>query len=629
VALGLSGLTVLLTWPMARGLGRLAANLGDPLLTTWTLAWDLHALATAPLRLFDANMFHPHRWTLAYTEHLLGLVPLAWPAHLLGASPLLAHNLVWLGTFPLVGLAMFWLVRELAGHGGAAAVAAVLYAFSHFRFGQLGHVQILSHAWLPIALLGLHRGLTRGARWRDAWLTAGAAGLQALSSGYHAFLVAVAMAVFAFWAAAPAARPPLGRLTARGVLAGATVLLLLLPTALPYAFVREDVGLVRDLAEVSRYAARPESYLAAPAGNRWLGELTAGFRRPEGILFPGVVTLALAVPAAVLAGRRRPNPPARGRWPRALDLALVAFGGLTTANWLLLGGFVLRVGPVRLSQRHFAVPFAVLALTLAARRLVHGRAQPLYGLGWLRRLGWPNAAGYYVVLTVVAAIASLGPSLPLGEGRVAEPLYRRLYDLVPGFDALRVPGRFGVLVTTGLVVLAGLGAAALARRIAGARSRAAVLAGLAALGALEAWAVPLRLVEVPAASPADQWLAAQPGRDAVAVLPMYGASGAHFESLRLVAATVHWRPLVNGYAGVFPSEYPDTVTVLNTFPAPAAVARLRAMHVRYVVVHLAPRPGAAEARLAALMADLPPGVTRVARFPLTAVFEVGAETPRP
>ena len=138
VVLVLAALAVALTWPAAAHLGSTVADLGDPVLTTWILAWDVHALTTAPLRLLDANMFHPHRWTLAYTEHLLGLVPLVGPARLAGAGPLLAHNLVWLATFPLTGLTMFWLVRHLTGHAGAAAVAAVLYAFSHFRFGQLG-----------------------------------------------------------------------------------------------------------------------------------------------------------------------------------------------------------------------------------------------------------------------------------------------------------------------------------------------------------------------------------------------------------------------------------------------------------------------------------------------------------
>jgi hypothetical protein len=630
VAAGLGALAVLLTWPAARRLGTAAHDLGDPLLTTWILAWDLHALATAPLRLFDANMFHPHRWTLAYTDHLLGIVPLALPAHLAGASPLLAHNIAWLLTFPLVGLTAFWLVRALTGHTGAALVAAVLYAFSHFRFGQLGHVQVLSHAGLPLLLLGLHRAATRGARWRDVWLAAGAFALQALSSGYHAVMAVLAVALYAAWLGAPASRPPLGRLVARGALAAGTVVVLLAPAFLPYQLVREEVGLEREWFEVAHYVARPASYLAAPAANRWLGALTAPFRRHEGVLFPGAVVLALAVPAAVAVWRRgRPPAVPRARWSRRLEWALAALLLLTLANWLLLGGFTLRLGPVRVSQNGFLQAWAVLAAILLIRRLVNRRAVPIPGLGWLRALGWPRVAGYYVALTLMAALASLGPRVELGHARVAHPVYQQLRAAVPGLVGLRVPARFGVLVTTGLAVLAGMGTAALARRLPPRWGPAAVL-GLGVLGTVEAWSVPLPWKTVPPRpGPAEQWLAARPGGDAVVMLPMHDPRAGQRETLRLFGSIAHWRPLVNGYGGVVPADYPETVALLNTFPTSAAVARLRAIHVGYVVVELGAYPRAVRPAVEAALGALPPGVTRVADLDETVVFEVAAAPPPP
>ena len=70
----------------------------------------------------------------------------------------------------------------------------------------------------------------------------------------------------------------------------------------------------------------------------------------------------------------------------------------------------------------------------------------------------------------------------------------------------------------------------------------------------------------------------------------------HLESLRLLGSTAHWRPLVDG-VGVLPLGYAADVAVLNTFPAPAAVARLRAIHVRYVVVYLGQYQAEPRARL--------------------------------
>jgi hypothetical protein len=633
VALLLTVLAVLLTWPAAAELSTMAVDLGDPLLTTWILAWDVHALATAPFRFFDANMFHPRRGTLAYTEHLVGLLPLVGPARLAGARPLLAHNLVWLATFPLTGLAMFWLVRHLTGNAGAAAIAAVLYAFSHFRFGQLGHVQVLSHEWLPLMFLGLHRAARHGGRWRDLWLAAFAFLLQALSSGYHAFFAAIAVAVFAAWLALPASRPPLGRLIARGAVVSAPVGLLLLPFFLAYGSVRAEIGLVRPLEEIAEYAARPVSYLAVSATNRWFGEMTAPFRSNETILFPGLVTLALALVAFVLAWRRPVTTPGSAPspghpWPAALDVLLAVFTTVTIVNWLFVGGLSLHLSPVRLSQHTFGWPFLGLAVALVIRRIVQAGPLPVRGLGWLARLGWPNAAGCYVGLTVVGGIASFGPRLRIGHLRF-RPLYAQLYERIPGFDALRVPGRFGILVTTGLAVLAGFGAAAVLWRLRRPGWRAFALSALVALAVLEAWSVPLPLMHVsPDPGPADRWLAARHGPDAVVVLPMYAPHAVHFESLRLFGSTAHWHPLVNGYGGVSPPGYVADVDMLNAFPAAAAVARLRAMYVRYVVVNLGQYDDEVRGQVAQALEALPPGVTRVATFEYTQIFEIGSEGPR-
>jgi hypothetical protein len=109
---------------------------------------------------------------------------------------------------------------------------------------------------------------------------------------------------------------------------------------------------------------------------------------------------------------------------------------------------------------------------------------------------------------------------------------------------------------------------------------------------------------------------------------MFEPRAVHLESLRLLESTAHWRPLVNGYAGVFPTEHPGDVRLLNTFPAPPAVARLRAIHVRYVVVHLGQYHPEPRARLEAALELLPPGVARVATLEHSQIFEMGAEAPR-
>ena len=623
MAVGLSALTVLLTWPLARRAGGALVG-AEAAQTAWVLAWDLHALAVAPLRLFDANMFHPHRWTLAYTEHLLGLLPLAAPAHLAGAGPVLVHNTVWLATFPLVGLALFWLVRDLTGSGAAAAVAATLYAFSHVRFGMLGDTAALAHAGLPLMLLGLDRAIRDGGRWRDVALAAAALALQTLASWAQGAYAGVAGALFLLWAALPATRPPLGRLWRRGAIAAGLLALLLLPLALPYAIVQDEIGLAADPAVVAGHAARPSSYLRLAAVTRWRRARpgTAAAGRPA--LFPGAAALGLAaigLAAALRRGRARPVAPAQpGRWPRRLDLPLSVGLVAVTVDLAVVGSGIHPARPGAAPLGPWALGAIVAALLV--RRVVNSRPVPLHGLGWLGRLAWPNRAGYYLALTAVGALATFGPALDLGGVRL-HPVYRQLTEWLPAFDALRTPARFGVLVTTGLAVLAGSGAAAVARRLPRPRWRALALAGAAAAAIAEAWPVPLPLVPAPADPGPAHWLATRPGLAAVAILPLRPPERAGGEAPRLLASTVHWRPLVNGDAPVSPPEYPETVATLNTFPAAEAVARLRATYVQFVVVELDHMDADARARLLAPPDELPPGVTRAARFGATAVFEIG------
>jgi hypothetical protein len=65
------------------------------------------------------------------------------------------------------------------------------------------------------------------------------------------------------------------------------------------------------------------------------------------------------------------------------------------------------------------------------------------------------------------------------------------------------------------------------------------------------------------------------------------------EAPRMVLSAVDWHPRVNGYSGFFPDGYGDVASQLNSLvnggPAsPDAVAVLRRLRIRYIVVRTAP-----------------------------------------
>ena len=150
-----------MTYPQVRVLDRgVSLDIGDPLLSTWRLAWIAHQLPRDPLHLFDANIFYPELRTLAYSDAMLvpslTAAPLVW----LGVPPLLACNLLLLSGFALSGAAMFLLVWSLTRHMPAALLAGFVFAFLPYRFMHYAHLELQMAQWMPLCLWALHRTIS-------------------------------------------------------------------------------------------------------------------------------------------------------------------------------------------------------------------------------------------------------------------------------------------------------------------------------------------------------------------------------------------------------------------------------------------------------------------------------------
>ena len=123
-ALGAFGaLAVAWTWPLTTHLsGRVPHDLGDPLLNTWILWWNAHAVPFTA-RWWSPPILIPVRGALALSEHLAGLGLFSTPVQLLGGSPLLAYNVCLLLSCALSGWFAYLLVMRLTDSTPAAIVA--------------------------------------------------------------------------------------------------------------------------------------------------------------------------------------------------------------------------------------------------------------------------------------------------------------------------------------------------------------------------------------------------------------------------------------------------------------------------------------------------------------------------
>jgi len=582
-------LSLALTWPLAPRMTRdIAADLGDPVLNAWILAWDATHLWRG---VWNANIFHPHPLALGYSEHLLPQAIQILPLYAVTKNPVLCYNVLFLSTFALSGLGMFLLARELTGSRTAGFVAGLAYAFAPYRFSTLSHVQILSSAWMPFALYGLRRyfetdrllPLAGGAA---AWL------LQNLSCGYYLLFFTPIVVLYLAWEMTVRRRWTDVSTLVRVGSACAIVGLATVPFLLPYLELRRLGFSARSLGETDRYSADAYAYLTADPGLRLAGRFMRAWPKAEGALFPGFTITALAIAAMVATWRKTRSvavdASVGGRARRWLTWLLAAASSMLVA---LVFGWTLRLPILRITSfsRQLWVVIALAVLLLVISRDARAAA----------RRWWSHPIGLFATLTLFAIVMSFGPHIHAKGRVVADPnLYAFFYNVVPGFDGVRVPARYGMIAALGLAVLAGFGV----RLIDTPRRRPlAVLAGAFILaeslaipiGVNENWIVykqprleplPPTLTLEPEAEQTYRFVAALPSGSAIVELPLGEPA---FDVRYMFYSTRHWKPLVNGYSGGEPEDYSFLNQSLQDFATrpDRAWAALIASKATHAIVH--------------------------------------------
>jgi hypothetical protein len=213
----------------------------------------------------------------------------------------------------------------------------------------------------------------------------------------------------------------------------------------------------------------------------------------------------------------------------------------------------------------------------------------------------------FVALVVTGVALTLGPYVDLGQLRVPLP-YWLLYEIVPGFTALRVPTRFVILALLGLGGLAGFGVEAIARGLRRVRwrpkSHAALLATalLAVLLVVGPYVTEYRThvgrtgpVADVVSAPVYRWLADH-GAGPILELPL--PPDYTIPAYLNLTTTVHWRSVIGGNSGFMPPAYDDFQNLVARFPDPAAIQLLQGLGVEQVVVHTADYPAGWEQRAA-------------------------------
>ena len=413
-----AALVVVMTWPTVPGLtstGRLGTS--DGRFSIWNVAWVAHALTTAPHTVFDANIFHPSRGTLAYSEMNLVAGVFGIPTYLATGAPLAAMN----GAVAIALLLSFYwmwaLVRRLTSSSAAGVVAATLFTFAPYVSARTAHIQLLMVFVFPMVVHAFVRVLDRPTATRGLWLGV-SLGVAALANGYFGLYLIAILGVLALWWV----RTDRAVWIALSVGALATAVTVL-PIWSVFGHWRDASGAADRIFnpdEWRAYSATWRAYLTSGANAhawmlRLLGPAPADGRSLE-VLFPGFLALGLGA-AGLWTGWRQGGHVRR--WALATATVTVVGvwlsfgpdGGLYTVLAQVVPGMELMRAPARIG---IVLPFGLAILAgWAVSRWVPGRS-------WL------------AALIVLACAGEVKGQWPLDTLPDVPPAYRLLAALPRG-----------------------------------------------------------------------------------------------------------------------------------------------------------------------------------------------------
>ncbi len=600
--LSLFGLiTLIFTYPLAFEIKWAVNDYGDPLLNIWVIAWDTRQLFSDPLNIFHANIFHPYANTLAFSEHLLGIVIFGLPLMLITKDPVLTHNFLILFSFILSGYGMYILSKELTGHTPGSIVAGVIYAFCPFRFGHMAHLQLLSMQWFPFAFLFLHR-FFKNSRNMDLFFFAIFFILQSLSSGYYAIMISIFVICFILFFGLSQKEVFLRKYLKKLLITSISILIFLYPFFQPYLHVKKEHGFSREGKEIELYSADIASYLiGAGPGNRIYGSIAKRVERPENNVMIGFLPIILFIIGIVKAyhsfSLKKPikstlliefEKKTIKIFLIAVDTSIIILSILVLIV-LISGGISFQIGPSHIKLYYIKDRIiAILILILLHLFFIHKRKKGFTATLWKRFIKFlylckerlialPINVKFYFILTIFALLLSLGPKAYI---------YSILHYTIPGFDTMRVPARFASVGMLGIGILSGFAVKYMLGDIKKGIKKPIIYIILSLI-LLEYNYIPLSFKKVnKEIPPVYTWLKNEKDDFAIVELPVPERKETVILDLKyMYFSTIHWKKLVNGYSGFFPPDYEEKNRILSSFPSKKSIALMKRLRVKYVIIH--------------------------------------------
>lgn len=551
-------LSAVMTWPLVLNLDSAVTDPGDPYLVSWIIDWDLWAVRHDLKHLFHPTIFHPDKYGLAFSEHLLGVALLCAPFRWLGFGPITTHNIALLLSFATSGYGAFVLCRLITRSVPASFVGGIVFAFVPYRFDHLSHLHLLWAGWLPLLLAALlfyfqRPSIPRAALFGGAFFWNGLSSLHWFIFGSFAIVVTGLLLILL--------HRDRRKVAAQLLITTVVATLLLLPTLYPYAAARDLYGMKRYEKETRHYSADWSDWFSSPTIHPLYGGVTGDWGDSERRLFPGIAPILLAFLCIV---HRRGEP---ARFPfgevlppgpevvRRVDWVIgVAF--FATCIALAVGKVDVEIAGMRLRSSSGYLPATILTIAVFVRVWLRYPGQLSRSLRQTIRQSAMSVGVWCCALWLILGV--------LGSLGLRTFFYTSLFKLYV-FRGIRVPARFAMIAYVGLAGLAAVGVLFILGESRRRRIAMAVLVVLVVTAELLVAPVRWYVSPEPSAS-VYTWLARTQLDGAVIELPISLNEASEFRAL--LNHSGHRQRLINGTSGFEPPKHRRLVMLMRQQPIP-------------------------------------------------------------
>ncbi len=248
-----------ITYPLLFNLDTLITGFGDELLIAWIHNWVAHSLFTDPLNIFNANIYYPFKNSLAYSDFFLVTSILSYIPYLIFKEPIVFVNFTIISSLILLGFSIYCLSYYLVKNRIASFFSGLLVIFSPAVLDKFVHIQILSIAFVPFAILFFLKFLETKKR-HFLTLSMICFVLQTVNSFMPGYFIAFSFLIILIFFGIQNRKKAKKLLIKRNVIIMLLSILVILPIAIPYFSVSKEFNYVRDIRDTIHLALQPEDY---------------------------------------------------------------------------------------------------------------------------------------------------------------------------------------------------------------------------------------------------------------------------------------------------------------------------------------------------------------------------------